>query len=427
MARRTGVLGAGALGLTTALRLAQAGDEVVVVERETLPGGLAAGFQVGGAWLEKYYHHLFRSDRAVQHLIAEMGLGDKLVWPRPITATLRDGRQRQLDSPLSLLLYKPIPPLDRLRMAAVLGYLRLEKSHSRLEGQTAAAWLRHWMGHRGYEIQWEPLFKGKFGALHEEIALPWFWARIHQRSAELGYLRGGFQQLYNRLAERVGQAGGQLLFGRTVDRIAPQSGGMVQVSLDGGEEMDFDRVVSTLPTRLTLRLTPAMPDAFRERYDWGTAYGAHCLILEMDRQFGDVYWLNINDPGYPFLALVEHTNYMSPADYGGKHLMYLGNYVPMDDPLMTMPKDEILARYLPALRRINPAFRDEWVTGVHSFAAPYAQPIVTPDYAAHIPPHVTPIKNLYMANMFQVYPQDRGQSYSVAMAERLSRRLTRTD
>src|SRR5437764_7763878 len=107
MARRTGVLGAGALGLTVALRLAQAGDEVVVVEREPLPGGLAAGFKVGGAWLEKFYHHLFRSDGAVQRLIQEVGLGDRLVWPRPITATHYGAKQRQLDSPLSLLRYEP--------------------------------------------------------------------------------------------------------------------------------------------------------------------------------------------------------------------------------------------------------------------------------------------------------------------------------
>ena len=53
MARRTAVLGAGALGLTMAYRLAGAGDEVTVIEREGEPGGLAAGFRVGPSWLEK--------------------------------------------------------------------------------------------------------------------------------------------------------------------------------------------------------------------------------------------------------------------------------------------------------------------------------------------------------------------------------------
>ncbi len=428
MARRTGVLGGGALGLTVAYRLAQTGDEVTVIEREPEPGGLAAGFRVGPSYLEKFYHHLFRSDRAAQNLITELGLGDRLVWPQPITATLINGGIHQLDTPISLLRYKPLPLLDRVRMGAVMAYLKyVEKSHTRLEGKLADEWLRVWMGARAYETQWEPLFKSKFHDHYKSIGLPWFWSRLHLRSFELGYLRGGFQQLYDRLAEEIGARGGELRFGQSVTSVAGVSDGTVRVCVEtgaGDEELCFDRVVSTLPTRLMLRLTDGLPDDYRARYDWGDALGAHCLILELDRRFGDVYWLNINDPGYPFLALVEHTNYMPPEDYGGRHLLYLGNYLPMDHPLFTKSTGEVVAAFLPYLRRINPDFRDEWVTGAHAFAAPYAQPVVTTDYARHIPPHETPVPNLYMANMFQVYPQDRGQNYSVAMAERLARRLT---
>ena len=50
---------------------------------------------------------------------------------------------------------------------------------------------------------WGPLLNAKFGETADEIALPWFWARVHDRTAELGYLRGGFQRLYDRLAERI--------------------------------------------------------------------------------------------------------------------------------------------------------------------------------------------------------------------------------
>src|SRR5690349_22090151 len=44
----------------------------------------------------------------------------------------------------------------------------------------------------------------------------------------------------------------------------------------------------------------------------------------------DVYWLSITDPDYPFLAAVEHTNYIPASEYGGRHLLYLGNYLPID-------------------------------------------------------------------------------------------------
>src|SRR6185312_4855409 len=111
-------------------------------------------------------------------------------------------------------------------------------------------------------------------------------------------------------------------------------------------------------------------------------------------------------------------------DYAGKHLVYVGNYLPMDHPLFARDGEAILSDFLPYLQRINPDLQRSWITGLHSFAAPYAQPVVTLDFKEHIAPHVTPIPNLYMANMFQIYPQDRGQNYSIAMAERLARKLT---
>jgi protoporphyrinogen oxidase len=91
----------------------------------------------------------------------------------------------------------------------------------------------------------------------------------------------------------------------------------------------------------------------------------------------------------------------------------------MTHELFTMSPEEILALYIPALKRVNPAFDEAWITEYKMFKAPFAQPIVTLGYPDRLPSHETPIKNLYLANMSQVYPQDRGQNYSIAMAERL--------
>ncbi len=75
------------------------------------------------------------------------------------------------------------------------------------------------------------------------------------------------------------------------------------------------------------------------------------------------------------------------------------------------------------LRRVGLTVDRSWVTDAWIFAAPFAQPIVTVDYRDHIPPFRTPIPNLWTASMFQVYPHDRGQNYSIALADRLVERI----
>ena len=283
------------------------------------------------------------------------------------------------------------------------------------------------MGAGAYETLWGPLLKGKFGAEAEQIAMPWYWARVHDRTAQLGYLGGGFQRLYETLANRIQDAGSDLRLGTEVESVETSPGGVVVRSVDRGErtEQTFERVISTLPTRLTCRLIRELPGAYRQRYEWGTAYGAHCLILALDRPLTDVYWLNITDPGYPFMALVEHTNMRSPEEYGGRHLVYLGMYRPMSDPIFSTSREAIVASVAPYLSRINASFDASWITDSWAFGAPFAQPIVTVDYREHIPPFDTPIPGVFMANMFQVYPHDRGQNYSVGLAERLVEALSR--
>jgi protoporphyrinogen oxidase len=423
---RYGVIGAGALGLTVALRLGQQGHEVTVLERDPVPGGLAGSFEVApGIWLEKFYHHLFRTDRSAVALINELGLGDSLRWHKPTTTVFLDGRTYPLDTPSAVLRFSPLSIPSRLRLAAGLGYLRVLPSASSLERRTAGRWMRRVMGSPAYETVWEPLLRGKFGAAADEVSMAWLWARIHCRTASLGYMHGGFHQLYRALSQRVTDLGGTIEHGAAASSIR-RRGDVVAVEYrrDGTDTTaEFDRVVSTLPTGLTVRLTPDMPADYAARHPAPRALGAHCLILSLERPLTDVYWIGVNEPDMPFLAVVEHTNLVDPSEYGGRHLVYLGNYRAHDDPIFAMSKDEVLAGFEAGIREVNPAFERSWVRESWSFAAPFAQPIVTPTFAATIPGFDTPVEGLYVANMFQVYPYDRGQNYSIELAERLVRHL----
>ena len=416
------VIGAGALGMVGARRLALGGARVTVFEREPQPGGLTAGFRVGASWLDKFYHHLFRTDRRMIALFDELGLGDRLIWGRPPTAVLRDGQIRRLDGPLEVLTFSPLSPLARLRLGLGIAILKAIPDPERLEGQTAARWLRRWMGDEAYRVVWEPQLRGKFGAEAERIAMPWFWARVHDRTPQLGYPRGGFQLIYEALAADLEQRGGRLELNCPAQAIE-RRGDKVVVTTPRGEA-SCDAVLCSLPTRLFMQVTRGLPEEYVRQFSRsGQHFSAHVLILELDRQLQHAYWVSIADPGYPFLALVEHTNWLPPADYGGKHLVYLGNYLPPDHELFGLSDDAVLERFLPHLAKVNPRFDRSWVTGSHVFKAPYAQPIVGVGYREGLPPYRTPVPGVWLANMGHVYPHDRGQNYSAILGEEIADRI----
>ena len=423
---RYGVIGAGVLGMTAALRLLERGHEVTILEAGEGVGGLAGSFEVEpGIWLEKFYHHIFRSDRRITALIDEVGLGPSLRWHQPETAMQSGGKVEPFDTAPAVLRFSGLPVVDRVRLGAGVALLKAMPRSGPLEDVSARRWLTRVMGANAYRVVWEPLLRGKFGAAADDVSMAWLWARIHDRTRQLGYLDGGFHQLYTRLADRIAAGGGGLVTGFRAAAIAPD-GARIRVRGADGRDCSFDRVISTLPAHLTLAITrddraaagpgPRPPDAL----------GAHCLILGLDRPLTGRYWIGVADPGSPFLAVVEHTAMLSPAAYGGRHLVYLGNYVPHDDRLFDETPDETLARYVPAIRGLNPAFDPSWVRDRWSFGARFAQPIVTPGFRKRIPPFETPVPNLFIASMFQVFPHDRGQNYSIELAERLVGRLEGT-
>jgi protoporphyrinogen oxidase len=418
-----GVLGGGALGLAAALRLVQAGHQVTVIEREPQLGGLAAGFSVGPSALEKFYHHIFRTDSRSIAFIEELGLGERLVWGQPNTSTLADGRIVKLSTIPDLLKLPLLNPVDRARFLGGMAVLKGIPNEKVFSGWTAARWMPRLMGRRVYDVMWEPVLRGKFGARADQIAMSWLWSRVHERSLRLGYVRGGFQLMYDALGERIRALGGAVLTSTAAAAIATRDG-RVEVRTDSGELKPFDRLLVTLPTRLFTRMAEGLPSEWVQRYPGPEHYGAHVLILGLDRALlPGVYWLNINDRDLPFLALVEHTNFMPPSDYGGMHLIYLGNYLPMDHPLFVQSDLEVLDHFLPAVARISARFDRSWLKQHWLFRAPYAQPIVTPSYLESLPPHRTPLAGVYLANMAHVYPQDRGQNYSLRLGERMARMI----
>ena len=419
---RIGIIGAGFAGLTTAYRLAQAGAQVTVFEASPQVGGLAQGFsQDRWDWpLERFYHHIFSNDSAIIRLSRQIG------WPpifyRPTTAIFSHGRTYPFDTPAHLLLFPHLSYSAKVRMGAVLSFLKLSPVWKPLESISAHEFLTQSMGTEGYQLIWEPLLQAKFGERYREVSAAWFWARIHKRTSSLGYFRRGFQGLADQIRDSIQHMGGRFLMNSPVLSIKRHN---TRLSIETETEaVNFDRVLVTSSTELFLRMVRGLTPWKREQFVKLPMLDALVVVLVLHKPLmKNIYWLNITDKDFPFVVMVEHTNMVDPSHYNDQRIIYLGNYLPQDHPFFNLNNSEILNLAVKQLRSIRPDFQEHGIVDSFVHRGREAQPVIPLNYSKHVPPLTTAIPNLFLANMSQVYPWDRGTNYAVDLGERAARAM----
>ena len=428
------IIGAGFTGLAAAYEFARAGRRVLVLERDDAIGGLAGSFSVGGAELERFYHHWFTNDVHVMDLIRELGTRDSVLLRPTRTGMYYAHNFFKLSSPLDVLRFTPLSFVDRLRLGLMVLRARNVKDWRDLEHRSASAWLREIGGDNVYRVVWEPLLKGKFGKYADEVSAVWFWNKLKLRGGsrakgggeQLAYYRGGFAQLARHLAAAAEKLGAEIRTSAAVERLLVAEGAIVGV-VAAGAEIRAPTVVATAPLPLIADLvTTHVPADFTARLRRIHYLANVCMVLELDRSLSQTYWLNVNDPGFPFVGVIEHTNFEPPETYRGRHIVYLSKYLEEDDPLFAMDADAMLAFSLPHLNVMFPAFERSWVLAHHVWKARFSQPIVEKDYSSLIPPADTPLRGLHIASMAQIYPEDRGTNYAIREGRAIGKRLAAT-
>ncbi|MBA01228.1 MAG: amine oxidase [Chloroflexi bacterium] len=430
------IIGGGVAGLAAGYELVKSNHEVVIIEAGPILGGQVRTFEIGGQQIESFYHHLFKSDVTIIELINELGLGDDLVWHDSSTAINTDNKIYPFASPFDLLKFDQVSFITRLRLGFAALWLRKNSNWQKYEGLKAQDWIISKVGHDGYEKVWEPLLSAKFGKYASEVSMAWFWGKIYLRFAsrdsgvlggeQLGYLRGSFGRLVTALADEIISLGGEIKKSMPVDDILIDNGKVSGVNvLEENEvvKISADAVIATIPSGIFAKLTPEIASLDQEyfeklsrvKYQW-----ASVLVLVLDRPLSEYYWMTMTDKDCPFVVTVEHTNFVSSQEYDGKHIVYFSNYTDPQDPILDFSPDELLETYIPYIKRINTEFMSSWILEKWLFVDRAGQPIVHSLYHKDIVSHQSPIQGLYLANTTQIYPEDRGQNYSIRMGQRVA-------
>ena len=390
------VVGGGIAGLAAAHRLRGHGHEVRLLEAGDDLGGLAATYETAGDPIERFYHHLSKSEETIVELAAELGLGDAVEWRIGENAYYVDGVVHPLDRPWEILAFPPMSLYDTLRLGLLTlgvdvrgGVPRLD-SYERLEEYEDVGVEEFVVEHttRGvYEGFVEPLLDGKFGDRTDEVSAAWFLGRVQFRGERdplrgevLGYLDGGFGRLLDRLVEAVGHD--RIETGARVTDLHTADGAVeaLTVGTDRGRERrpTDGVVVATMPNVLE-SLTGYVCDVEFQ--------AALCGVVTMDEPLTDTYWLNVAHDA-PFGALVEHTNFVPAERYGGDHLLYVAAYVQdAEDPLWRADDDAVRERWLDEIGGMFPGFDRSAVRSVEIARAPRAAPIYERGYLEKVIPY----------------------------------------
>ncbi|GAK58418.1 probable protoporphyrinogen oxidase protein [Candidatus Vecturithrix granuli] len=426
---RIDIIGAGISGLATAYYLArhlnqtEKKGEIHVWEKDGNPGGLAGTFSTQDFTVEKFYHHIFRRDRALQELLSELGLAGEIVWRPAATGAYYFQQPYKLASPIDLLRFKPLPFVDRLRLGWLALHARTIKNWQSLDDISAKEYIHKVAGANVYRVVWQPLFHGKFGSYADEVSAAWLWSKLVDRGGSrnaqghevLGYVRGGLGQLFQALVKWLRNSGHYVHLGQAVRCLEGPEERLTSIVTEEGA-FAADVIVGCAQLPELADLLPQTVETYRQELRKINFLANVCLVLTLNRSLSDFYWTNVTEGNAPFVGIIEQTNWAEPEDFNRKHVVYLSAYVNPADPRLQMDAQQLLAYYLPSIQKLFPEFTLKYVEHNATWQAAYAQPIVHVGYRHSIPAIASPLANFFVCTMAQIYPHDRQLSNGVALA-----------
>lgn len=421
------IIGGGFTGLTAAYELSKNKKfDVTVIEKNKYLGGLASSFDMNNVPLDKFYHHWFNNDKYALELVKELGIHNLLMPRNSNTGIYYANKKYRLSTPYDLLTLKALSFINRIRLGLVTIYVRKIVNWKKLESITAFEWLQKICGKQVFNIIWKPLLIGKFGRFAPKISAVWIWNKLKLRGGSrdkggnetLVYIKGGFKSLFDQISSKIIENNGKIVLNNKVIRLVSSGNGWNVILKTKKLYFDSVLVTSHLPEFSEIISTFASKKYLNSLAKI-SYLGNMCLVLSLKKSLSSTYWLNINDPRFPFVGIIEHTNLEETNTYG-THIVYLSKYINIKEKLYAMDKDEFLDFSIKYIKKIFPEFSKDWIKSSYLWKEDLTQPIVTKNYEEIIPDYKTPYKNLFLSTMAQIYPEDRGTNYAIREGKKIA-------
>ena len=430
MAPTIAVVGGGPMGMAVAYQLALEGARPVLLEADDRLGGMAASFPFAGQMLERYYHFHCLSDGAFFELLQELGLADQMRWRHTSMGLFLDGRLYPWGSAGSVLSFRRLPLLTRIRYLLHAARCLSLRSWSHLDGIRATDWLKTWLGPRGYALLWQKLFAYKFYEHSDNLSAAWIWSRIRRLGQSrrwlketLGYLEGGSQVWIDALEARLRELGCEIQLSSPVLAIRSLSNGGGAMLRTAAGERYFDAVISTVPLPLVAPMLKAggADPALVALYANQISVACACVVLQTNKPITGNFWTNINDARFAIPGIIEFSN-LRPLQ---GHIAYVPYYMPASHPDYQRPDQAFIADSIACLKAINPDLSDADVLAAHCSRYRYAQPVCGTHFQQSLPP-LHPLPGITTVDTTVYYPEDRGIAESVGYGRKLAQHLMET-
>jgi hydroxysqualene dehydroxylase len=402
------VVGGGLAGITAALRCADAGRRVTLVEARRRLGGLTYSFRRGDLDVDNGQHVFLRCCTAYQALLDRLGVADQVIlqdrldiavratWT-PKTARLRrSGLPAPAHLAASLLRYHLLSPAQRLRFVrAALAMKRLDRSDPAVDRRSFGDWLREvGQDSRSVEAMWDLVGVATLNATADDTSLA-LAAMVFQvgllsdaGAADIGWSAVPLQRLHGDAAlARLTEAGVDVHVNTKIDTIG------VRETQWFADDFVADDLVLAVPPPAAERLLPAgaIPSATP---GWAARLGSSPIInvhVVLDRPV--LVGPFVAGVGTPIQWVFDRTRQSGLAGGG----QYLAVSVSAADDYVDLPVAVLRERLMPELIALLPAVQDAQVLDFFVTRERDATFRPAPGSAALRPPATTAAPGLFLA------------------------------